>query len=83
MDLILVLLNVSSLSFVQVEVKKAEPRDSKAPGQVGPGQWVPRGILSTANGWTAQPAPGWQQPYGAQGEWEQVRELLNLLLQHC
>ncbi|KAM6938998.1 DAZ-associated protein 1 isoform 3-T3 [Lycodopsis pacificus] len=53
----------------QVEVKKAEPRDSKAPGQLGPGQWAPRGILSAANGWTAQPAQGWQQPYGAQGVW--------------
>ncbi|XP_056270142.1 DAZ-associated protein 1 isoform X1 [Pseudoliparis swirei] len=53
----------------KVEVKKAEPRDSKAPGQLGPGQWAPRGILSAANGWTAQPAQGWQQPYGAQGVW--------------
>lgn len=61
--------------FVQVEVKKAEPRDSKAPGQLGPGQWAPRGILSAANGWTTQPAQGWQQPYGPQGEWEQVPEL--------
>ncbi|XP_077964366.1 DAZ-associated protein 1 isoform X9 [Gasterosteus aculeatus] len=52
-----------------VEVKKAEPRDSKAPGQLCPGQWAPRGILSAANGWTAQPAQGWQQPYGAQGVW--------------
>lgn len=58
--------------FVQVEVKKAEPRDSKAPGQLGPGQWVPRGILSAANGWTTQPAQGWQQPYGPQGEWEHL-----------
>lgn len=61
--------------FVQVEVKKAEPRDSKAPGQLGPGQWAPRGILSAANGWTTQPAQGWQQPYGPQGEWEQVPDL--------
>uniref|UniRef100_A0A3Q3C3M2 DAZ-associated protein 1 n=1 Tax=Haplochromis burtoni TaxID=8153 RepID=A0A3Q3C3M2_HAPBU len=53
----------------KVEVKKAEPRDSKAPGQLGPGQWAPRGILSAANGWTAQPAQGWQQPYGPQGVW--------------
>lgn len=74
MDFLLVLPNVPSLSFVQVEVKKAEPRDSKAPGQLGPGQWAPRGILSAANGWTAQPAQGWQQPYGPQGEWEQVPE---------
>uniref|UniRef100_A0A3Q2DA88 DAZ-associated protein 1 n=1 Tax=Cyprinodon variegatus TaxID=28743 RepID=A0A3Q2DA88_CYPVA len=54
----------------KVEVKKAEPRDNKAPGQLGPGQWAPRGILTAANGWTAQPAPGWQQAYGPQGEWE-------------
>lgn len=54
--------------FVQVEVKKAEPRDSKAPGQLGPAQWAPRGILTAANGWTTQPAQGWQQPYGPQGE---------------
>ncbi|XP_061594547.1 DAZ-associated protein 1 isoform X5 [Cololabis saira] len=53
----------------KVEVKKAEPRDSKAPGQLGPGQWAPRGILSAANGWTAQPAQGWQQTYGPQGVW--------------
>ncbi|KAM4574801.1 DAZ-associated protein 1 isoform 3-T4 [Fundulus diaphanus] len=52
-----------------VEVKKAEPRDNKAPGQLGPGQWAPRGILTAANGWTAQPAPGWQQAYGPQGVW--------------
>lgn len=59
-----------SLSFVQVEVKKAEPRDSNAPGQLGPNQWGPRGILSAANGWSAQPAQGWQQSYGPPGEWE-------------
>ncbi|XP_029355467.1 DAZ-associated protein 1 isoform X8 [Echeneis naucrates] len=53
----------------KVEVKKAEPRDSKVPAQLGPGQWPPRGILSAANGWTAQPAQGWQQPYGPQGVW--------------
>ncbi|KAM9831502.1 DAZ-associated protein 1 [Neosynchiropus ocellatus] len=53
----------------KVEVKKAEPRDNKAPGQLGPGQWPPRGILTTANGWTAQPAQSWQQPYAAQGVW--------------
>ncbi|XP_059923867.1 DAZ-associated protein 1 isoform X2 [Gadus macrocephalus] len=53
----------------KVEAKKAEPRDSKAPGQLGPGQWGPRGILSTANGWTTQPAQGWQQTYGPQGVW--------------
>lgn len=53
----------------KVEVKKAEPRDSKAPGQLGPGQWATRGILSAANGWTAQPAQGWQQTYGPPGVW--------------
>lgn len=68
-DPLLVLPNVP-LFFAQVEVKKAEPRDNKAPGQLGPGQWAPRGILTAANGWTAQPAPGWQQAYGPQGEWE-------------
>ncbi|KTF73916.1 hypothetical protein cypCar_00046450, partial [Cyprinus carpio] len=54
-----------------VEVKKAEPRDSKAPapGQLGANQWGPRAILSTANGWAAQPAPSWQQSYGPQGVW--------------
>lgn len=72
--LLLVLPNVPFLSFVQVEVKKAEPRDSKAPGQLCPGQWAPRGILSAANGWTAQPAQGWQPAYGPQGEWERVQE---------
>uniref|UniRef100_A0A3B4BA81 RRM domain-containing protein n=2 Tax=Periophthalmus magnuspinnatus TaxID=409849 RepID=A0A3B4BA81_9GOBI len=53
----------------KVEVKKAEPRDSKAPGQLGPGQWAPRGILTAANGWTAQPAQSWTQAYGPQGVW--------------
>lgn len=59
------------LSFVQVEVKKAEPRDNKAPGpgQLGANQWGPRAILSAANGWAAQPAQSWQQSYGPQGEW--------------
>ncbi|XP_058647347.1 DAZ-associated protein 1 isoform X4 [Onychostoma macrolepis] len=55
----------------KVEVKKAEPRDSKAPapGQLGANQWAPRAILSAANGWAAQPAPSWQQSYGPQGVW--------------
>ncbi|XP_050979230.1 DAZ-associated protein 1 isoform X1 [Labeo rohita] len=55
----------------KVEVKKAEPRDSKAPapGQLGANQWGPRAILSAANGWAAQPAPSWQQSYGPQGVW--------------
>uniref|UniRef100_A0A4W5PMA1 DAZ-associated protein 1 n=1 Tax=Hucho hucho TaxID=62062 RepID=A0A4W5PMA1_9TELE len=62
----------------KVEVKKAEPRDSNAPGQLGPNQWGPRGILSAANGWSAQPAQGWQQSYGPPGEWEtsQARMIL-------
>ncbi|XP_051528897.1 DAZ-associated protein 1 isoform X6 [Myxocyprinus asiaticus] len=53
----------------KVEVKKAEPRDSKAPasGQLGANQWGTRAIISAANGWAAQPAPSWQQSYGPQG----------------
>ncbi|XP_037401305.1 DAZ-associated protein 1 isoform X3 [Pygocentrus nattereri] len=55
----------------KVEVKKAEPRDSKAPGpgQLGANQWGPRAILSAANGWAAQPAQSWHQTYGPQGVW--------------
>ncbi|XP_053490834.1 DAZ-associated protein 1 isoform X2 [Ictalurus furcatus] len=55
----------------KVEVKKAEPRDNKAPGpgQLGANQWGPRAILSAANGWAAQPAQSWQQSYGPQGVW--------------
>ncbi|XP_076880523.1 DAZ-associated protein 1 isoform X2 [Brachyhypopomus gauderio] len=55
----------------KVEVKKAEPRDSKGPGpgQLGANQWGPRAILSAANGWAAQPAQTWQQSYGPQGVW--------------
>uniref|UniRef100_A0A8C2IWX6 DAZ associated protein 1 n=1 Tax=Cyprinus carpio TaxID=7962 RepID=A0A8C2IWX6_CYPCA len=55
----------------KVEVKKAEPRDSKAPasGQLGANQWGPRAILSAANGWAVQPAPSWQQSYAPQGVW--------------
>uniref|UniRef100_A0A8C7FEH1 DAZ associated protein 1 n=1 Tax=Oncorhynchus kisutch TaxID=8019 RepID=A0A8C7FEH1_ONCKI len=68
-DKLLVLQIVPSLSFVQVEVKRAEPRDNKAPGQFEPNQWGPRGILSAANGWSAQPAQGWQQSYGPPGVW--------------
>lgn len=51
-------------------MKKAEPRDNKAPGpgQLGANQWGPRAILSAANGWAAQPAQSWQQSYGPQGE---------------
>lgn len=52
-------------------MKKAEPRDSKAPasGQLGANQWGPRAILSAANGWAVQPAPSWQQSYAPQGVW--------------
>ncbi|MGH0172814.1 UNVERIFIED_CONTAM: hypothetical protein FKN15_066676 [Acipenser sinensis] len=52
-----------------VEVKRAEPRDSKTPGPGEPGanQWGPRAMLSAANGWAAQPAQGWQQGYAPQG----------------
>ncbi|KAG2464507.1 DAZP1 protein, partial [Polypterus senegalus] len=56
--------------FGVVEVKRAEPRDSKPPNlQTSTSQWAPRGMLSTANGWTAQPPPGWQQGFGPQGMW--------------
>ncbi|XP_028672466.1 DAZ-associated protein 1 isoform X2 [Erpetoichthys calabaricus] len=54
----------------KVEVKRAEPRDSKPPNlQTSTSQWAPRGMLSTANGWAAQPPPGWQQGFGPQGMW--------------
>ncbi|XP_041086386.1 DAZ-associated protein 1 isoform X7 [Polyodon spathula] len=57
----------------KVEVKRAEPRDSKTPGPGEPGanQWGPRAMLSAANGWAAQPAQGWQQGYAPQvlGMW--------------
>ncbi|XP_062868614.1 DAZ-associated protein 1 isoform X3 [Trichomycterus rosablanca] len=55
----------------KVEVKKAEPRDSKvpSPGQLGVNQWAPRAILNAANGWPAQPAQTWQQSYSPQGVW--------------
>ncbi|XP_058869903.1 DAZ-associated protein 1-like isoform X12 [Acipenser ruthenus] len=55
----------------EVEVKRAEPRDSKTPGPGEPGanQWGPRAMLSAANGWAAQPAQGWQQGYAPQGMW--------------
>ncbi|XP_043909935.1 DAZ-associated protein 1 isoform X2 [Protopterus annectens] len=53
----------------KVEVKRAEPRDSKILGigqQVG-SQWGSRAMLNTANGWTGQPAQTWQQGYATQG----------------
>ncbi|OBS74804.1 hypothetical protein A6R68_14674 [Neotoma lepida] len=53
----------------KVEVKRAEPRDSKnqAPGQPGASQWGSRVAPSAANGWAGQPPPTWQQGYGPQG----------------
>nr|XP_019599710.1 PREDICTED: DAZ-associated protein 1 isoform X2 [Rhinolophus sinicus] len=55
----------------KVEVKRAEPRDSKsqAPGQPGASQWGSRAVPSAANGWAGQPPPTWQQGYGPQGMW--------------
>lgn len=54
----------------KVEVKRAEPRDSKnqAPGQPGASQWGSRVAPSAANGWAGQPPPTWQQGYGPQGK---------------
>ncbi|XP_023599079.1 DAZ-associated protein 1 isoform X4 [Myotis lucifugus] len=55
----------------KVEVKRAEPRDSKSqvPGQPGASQWGSRVMPSAANGWAGQPPPTWQQGYGPQGMW--------------
>ncbi|XP_077914423.1 DAZ-associated protein 1 isoform X2 [Halichoerus grypus] len=55
----------------KVEVKRAEPRDSKsqAPGQPGASQWGSRVVPNAANGWAGQPPPTWQQGYGPQGMW--------------
>ncbi|XP_007952754.1 DAZ-associated protein 1 [Orycteropus afer afer] len=55
----------------KVEVKRAEPRDSKSqtPGQPGASQWGGRIVPSAANGWAGQPPPTWQQGYGPQGMW--------------
>ncbi|XP_077332122.1 DAZ-associated protein 1 isoform X5 [Lithobates pipiens] len=54
----------------KVEVKRAEPRDSKSqtPGPAGSNQWGNRVVASTANGWTGQP-PTWPQSYSPQGMW--------------
>ncbi|XP_040179363.1 DAZ-associated protein 1 isoform X2 [Rana temporaria] len=54
----------------KVEVKRAEPRDSKSqtPGPAGSNQWGNRVMPSTANGWTGQP-PTWPQSYSPQGMW--------------
>ncbi|NWQ83617.1 DAZP1 protein, partial [Columbina picui] len=53
----------------KVEVKRAEPRDSKSqtPGPAGASQWGSRIMPSAANGWAGQPPPTWQQGYGPQG----------------
>lgn len=53
-----------------MEVKRAEPRDSKsqAPGQPGASQWGSRVVPNAANGWAGQPPPTWQQGYGPQGK---------------
>lgn len=63
-----------------MEVKRAEPRDSKsqAPGQPGASQWGSRVVPNAANGWAGQPPPTWQQGYGPQGKarrgaWEPAR----------
>ncbi|XP_010149380.1 PREDICTED: DAZ-associated protein 1 [Eurypyga helias] len=55
----------------KVEVKRAEPRDSKSqtPGPPGASQWGSRIMPSAANGWAGQPPPTWQQGYGPQGMW--------------
>ncbi|XP_061213258.1 DAZ-associated protein 1 isoform X5 [Neopsephotus bourkii] len=57
--------------FGVVEVKRAEPRDSKSqtPGPPGTSQWGSRIMPSAANGWAGQPPPTWQQGYGPQGMW--------------
>ncbi|XP_043358776.1 DAZ-associated protein 1 isoform X4 [Dermochelys coriacea] len=55
----------------KVEVKRAEPRDSKSqtPGPPGASQWGSRIMPSAANGWAGQPPPTWQQGYSPQGMW--------------
>ncbi|KAG9486284.1 DAZ-associated protein 1 isoform X5 [Eleutherodactylus coqui] len=54
----------------KVEVKRAEPRDSKSQnaGPAGSNQWS-RGMQSAANGWTGQPPATWPQSYSPQGMW--------------
>ncbi|KAH0625795.1 hypothetical protein JD844_034043 [Phrynosoma platyrhinos] len=60
-----------SQSLGKVEVKRAEPRDSKSqtPGPTSTSQWGSRIMPSAANGWAGQPPPTWQQGYGPQGMW--------------
>ncbi|XP_040273471.1 DAZ-associated protein 1 isoform X1 [Bufo bufo] len=55
----------------KVEVKRAEPRDSKSqsPGDAASNQWGSRGMQNAANGWTGQPAATWPQSYSPQGMW--------------
>ncbi|XP_028906084.1 DAZ-associated protein 1 isoform X7 [Ornithorhynchus anatinus] len=55
----------------EVEVKRAEPRDSKSQpqGQPGTNQWGSRIVPNAANGWAGQPPPTWQQGYSPQGMW--------------
>ncbi|XP_068090104.1 DAZ-associated protein 1 isoform X1 [Hyperolius riggenbachi] len=55
----------------KVEVKRAEPRDSKSqnPGTPGSNQWGSRVMQGTANGWTGQAPPTWPQSYSPQGMW--------------
>ncbi|XP_073542357.1 DAZ-associated protein 1 isoform X2 [Phyllobates terribilis] len=55
----------------KVEVKRAEPRDSKSQtlGSAGSNQWGGRGMQSAANGWTGQPPATWPQSYSPQGMW--------------
>ncbi|XP_042198721.1 DAZ-associated protein 1 isoform X6 [Callorhinchus milii] len=67
----------------KVEVKRAEPRDSKGPGsgQPGAGQWG-RSMPNAANGWGGQPSQGWQQQgYGSpQGMWMATGQPMALFL---
>ncbi|MEE6487591.1 hypothetical protein FKM82_014950 [Ascaphus truei] len=55
----------------KVEVKRAEPRDSKSQssGPLGSSQWGGRSMQNAANGWSGQPTPNWQQSYSPQGMW--------------
>ncbi|XP_075061692.1 DAZ-associated protein 1 isoform X2 [Mixophyes fleayi] len=55
----------------KVEVKRAEPRDSKSqpPGSPVSNQWGSRAMQGAANGWTGQPPATWQQSYSPQGMW--------------
>ncbi|XP_053558753.1 DAZ-associated protein 1 isoform X3 [Bombina bombina] len=54
----------------KVEVKRAEPRDSKSQTLgSGSNQWAGRSMQTTANGWTGQQPPTWQQSYSPQGMW--------------